>query len=64
MGFFSWLTTNRGEDKIIKKSYNMGLKEGYNLGHRAGLKEGEKRGWKEAMSTIANIADEMTIKKH
>jgi len=50
-------------EENYKRAYKKGYKEGIAAGIRVGIKEGEQKGWKAAMSKIANLADEMTIKK-
>jgi len=51
------------EEELDKKAYESGYTDGLKSGLNIGKKEGEKRGWKEAMSAIANLADEMIVKK-
>jgi len=62
MSFWSRLFRH-GKAEMDKKAYEIGYKDGLKAGRRVGKKEGQQNGWKEAMSTIANIADEMIIKK-
>ena len=50
-------------EENYKKAHKKGYKEGVAAGIRVGKQEGEQKGWKAAMSKIANLADEMTIKK-
>ena len=63
MSFLSRLFRINTDDKVIKNAHDRGYKDGIAVGIKIGNKEGETRGWKEAMSKIANLADEMTIKK-
>ena len=72
MSFFTWLFKSK-DDKKEKRNLK-GVKRIYDRGYRDGWAEATKRlkkeefdegkaaGWKEAMSTIANMADQMLLR--